>query len=167
MKPEQSHRLLILFGQHMDALLLHNYVLGINNYILMQETTAEHHHTFEAFLLASLHWPPVKFRTEFKIPLTYKILNNQALSYLKDFLETCLTIFILFSVCWEHISHTFKNHGFYTMSFIQKSLSWPRGPNFNLLLTRPHSTPLQSFIRIHFKQNGTQTLPAARPPWMS
>jgi len=34
-------------------------------------------------VLASLHWPPVKFRIEFKI-LTYKALNDQVPSYLKD-----------------------------------------------------------------------------------
>ena len=36
-------------------------------------------------VLASLHWLPVKFRIEFKILLrTYKVLNNQAPSYLTE-----------------------------------------------------------------------------------
>ena len=38
-------------------------------------------------VLASLHWFPVKFTIEFKIfLLTYKALNDQAPSYLKDFI---------------------------------------------------------------------------------
>ena len=39
-------------------------------------------------VLASLHWLPVKSRIEFKILLlTYKVLNNQAPSYLNDLIQ--------------------------------------------------------------------------------
>ena len=41
----------------------------------------------EKEILASLHWLPVKSRIEFKILLlTYKALNGQAPSYLKEFI---------------------------------------------------------------------------------
>uniref|UniRef100_A0A3P9DJ14 THD domain-containing protein n=1 Tax=Maylandia zebra TaxID=106582 RepID=A0A3P9DJ14_9CICH len=40
-------------------------------------------------VLASLHWLPVKSRIEFKILLlTYKVLNNQAPSYLNDLVHS-------------------------------------------------------------------------------
>ncbi len=43
-------------------------------------------------VLASLHWLPVKYRTGFKILLlTYKALNDQAPSYLKELVELCHT----------------------------------------------------------------------------
>lgn len=36
-------------------------------------------------MLASLHWPPVKFKIQFKLLLiTYKVLNKQGSSYSKD-----------------------------------------------------------------------------------
>ena len=49
--------------------------------VLMRSNSRDH----VSPVLASLHWLPVKFRTEFKnLLLTYKALNDQAPSYLKD-----------------------------------------------------------------------------------
>ncbi|PME06503.1 hypothetical protein A8A06_07420 [Escherichia coli] len=49
-------------------------------------------------ILASLHWLPVKSRIEFKILLlTYKVLNNQAPSYLKDLIVPYFPIRALLS----------------------------------------------------------------------